>query len=36
MLEHLIHHVPVVDGTEVLGMVTTFDLAAHLGRSLEP
>lgn len=36
MLEHLIHHVPVVDGEEVVGMVTTMDLAAYLGRSLEP
>ncbi|MFD1686265.1 CBS domain-containing protein [Halobellus litoreus] len=36
MLEELIHHVPVVDGNEVVGMVTTFDLAAYLGRSLEP
>lgn len=36
MLEHLIHHVPVVDGEEVVGMVTTFDLTAHLGRSLQP
>lgn len=35
MLEHLIHHVPVVDGEEVVGMVTTFDLAAYLGRSLD-
>jgi CBS domain-containing protein len=36
MLEHLIHHVPVVDEEEVVGMVTTFDLTAYLGRSLEP
>lgn len=36
MLEQRIHHVPVVDGKEVVGMVTTFDLAAYLGRSLEP
>jgi CBS domain-containing protein len=36
MAEHRIHHVPVVDGTEVVGMVTTFDLAVSLGRSLEP
>ena len=36
MLEHLVHHVPVVDGGEVVGMVTSFDLAARLGRSLEP
>ena len=35
MLEHLIHHVPVVDGEEVVGMVTTMDLAAYLARSLE-
>lgn len=33
MLEHLIHHVPVVDGGEVIGMVTTMDLAASLSRS---
>jgi len=36
MLEHLIHHVPVTDDKEVVGIVTTFDLAAYLGRSLEP
>jgi len=36
MLEHLIHHVPVVDGEAVVGMITTLDLAAYLGRSLEP
>ena len=35
MLEQLIHHVPVVDGSEPVGMVTAFDLAARLGRSLE-
>lgn len=35
MLEHRIHHVPVVDGSEPVGMVTAFDLAARLGRSLE-
>jgi CBS domain-containing protein len=33
MLEHLIHHVPVVDGGEVIGMVTTMDLTASLSRS---
>lgn len=36
MLDHLIHHVPVVDGGAVAGMVTTLDLAAYLRRSLEP
>lgn len=36
MLNHLIHHVPVVDGGNVVGMVTTLDLAACLRRSLEP
>ena len=36
MLEHRIHHVPVVDGDEVVGMVSTMDLAAVLGRQLEP
>lgn len=36
MLEHLIHHVPVVDGGSVVGMVTTLDLGAYLRRSLEP
>lgn len=36
MLEHLVHHVPVVDGGAVVGMVTTLDLVAHLARSLEP
>ncbi|WP_345777004.1 CBS domain-containing protein [Halorarum salinum] len=34
MIEHLIHHVPVVQGEEVVGMVTTLDLAAYLARSL--
>jgi CBS domain-containing protein len=33
MLEHLIHHVPVVDGDEPVGMITSFDLATRLGRS---
>lgn len=33
MVEHLIHHVPVVEGGEVVGMVTTLDLTAHLARS---
>lgn len=33
MLEHLIHHVPVVDGGEVIGMVTTMDLTASVSRS---
>lgn len=36
MLEHLIHHVPVVDDGTAVGMVTTFDLATYLGRVLEP
>ncbi|WP_440992047.1 CBS domain-containing protein [Haloarchaeobius baliensis] len=36
MLEHRIHHVPVVDGDEVVGMVSTMDLAAVLARQLEP
>lgn len=30
MVDRLIHHVPVVEGEEVVGMVTTLDLAAHL------
>jgi len=34
MLDQLVHHVPVVENDEVVGMVTTFDLAARLGRSL--
>lgn len=34
MLEHGIHHVPVVDDEEVVGIVTTMDLTAHLSRSL--
>lgn len=33
MIERLIHHVPVVDGDEVVGMITTLDFAAHLARS---
>mgnify|MGYP006295749573 CR=1 FL=1 len=36
MLEHRIHHVPVLDGDEVVGMVSTMDLAAVLARQLEP
>lgn len=35
MLEHRIHHVPVVDGDEVVGMLSAMDLAAYLSRSLE-
>ncbi|WP_049986138.1 CBS domain-containing protein [Halobellus rufus] len=34
MVDRLIHHVPVVDGESVVGMVTTLDLTAHLARSL--
>lgn len=34
MLDHLIHHVPVVDGEEVVGMITTLDLTAYLARVL--
>jgi CBS domain-containing protein len=30
MIEHGFHHVPVVDGDEVIGMVTSTDLAAYL------
>ncbi len=33
MVERLIHHVPVMEGEEVIGMVTTLDLTAHLARS---
>jgi CBS domain-containing protein len=33
MLEHRVHHVPVVDGDEVVGMVSTFDLAARFART---
>jgi CBS domain-containing protein len=33
MLDRRIHHVPVVDGEEVVGMVTSVDLAARLARS---
>ncbi|GAB7095304.1 hypothetical protein JCM30237_24570 [Halolamina litorea] len=36
MLDHLIHHVPVVENETVVGMVSTFDFTARLGRSLEP
>jgi CBS domain-containing protein len=35
MRDRRIHHVPVVDGDEVVGMVSTFDLAVWLGRTLE-
>lgn len=34
ILDHRIHHVPVVDGDTVVGMVTSLDLAASLARSL--
>ncbi|MFC7019216.1 MULTISPECIES: cyclic nucleotide-binding/CBS domain-containing protein [Haloarcula] len=34
MLDHGIHHVPVVDNGEVVGIITTMDLTAHLSRSL--
>ena len=34
MLDRLVHHVPVVENGAVVGMVTTFDLAARLGRTL--
>jgi CBS domain-containing protein len=33
MMDNLIHHVPVVDGEEVVGIITTLDLTAHLARS---
>jgi CBS domain-containing protein len=33
MIDHLIHHVPVVDDGEVVGMITTLDLTASLARS---
>lgn len=34
MLDQLVHHVPVVENGEVVGMVTTFDLATRTGQSL--
>jgi CBS domain-containing protein len=34
MIEDRIHHVPVVEGEEVVGMLTATDLAAHFTRSL--
>lgn len=36
MRHHRIHHVPVVDGEEVVGMVTAVDVAVHAASSLEP
>lgn len=36
MLNHVIRDVPVVDRGNVVGMVTTLDLAPYLRRSLEP
>ncbi|RBI61035.1 histidine kinase [halophilic archaeon] len=37
MIEHTIHHVPVVDDTEgVIGIITTTDLAAYLSRVQTP
>ena len=32
MIEHGIHHVPVVDGDAVIGIVTTTDLTSYLSR----
>jgi signal-transduction protein with cAMP-binding, CBS, and nucleotidyltransferase domain len=34
MLEHLVHHVPVVEDGRAVGMVTTLDVAAHAAKSL--
>lgn len=33
MIDQLIHHVPVVEGDTVVGIITTLDLAAHLARA---
>ncbi|MFC7132823.1 MULTISPECIES: cyclic nucleotide-binding/CBS domain-containing protein [Salinibaculum] len=32
MLDHLVHHVPVVDGGEVVGMLTSMDVASSFVR----
>jgi CBS domain-containing protein len=37
MMEHGVHHIPVVDETEgLIGIVTTTDLAAYLSRAERP
>jgi len=36
MLDHRVHHVPVVEEAEVVGMLSTQDLTAYLARFLEP
>ncbi len=33
MIEHGFHHMPVTDGTEVIGIITTTDLTAYLSDS---
>jgi CBS domain-containing protein len=35
MIDHLIHHVPVVDGREVVGIITTLDVTGHVASSFE-
>ncbi|MFC4360209.1 CBS domain-containing protein [Halobium salinum] len=36
MLEYGFHHVPVLDNGDVIGVITTTDLAAYISRGEEP
>lgn len=36
MLDHRVHHVPVVEGDDVVGVLSTQDVTAYLVRFLEP
>ncbi|WP_232686391.1 CBS domain-containing protein [Halobacterium zhouii] len=36
MVEHGFHHVPVVDGEEVIGIITTTDLTAYVSQVQTP
>ncbi|QCJ46911.1 MULTISPECIES: CBS domain-containing protein [Haloprofundus] len=36
MIEHGFHHLPVVDGDDLIGIVTTTDLAAYLSQVRTP
>lgn len=36
MVEHGFHHMPVVDGNQVVGIITTTDLAAYISQVQSP
>ena len=36
MIDHGVHHVPVVDGDKVVGIITTTDLAAYISQVQSP